>query len=71
MDIRLMKEYISDNNYVPFILENLGYHQYKDKGEYITCGNSDGDNTNAVTVYHNANLTVGAVTRKPRRASIL
>ncbi len=63
MDIRLMKEYISDNNYVPFILENLGCHHIKDKGEYITCGNPDGDNTNAVTVYHNANLTVVNYTR--------
>lgn len=63
MDIRLMKEYILDNNYVSFILENLGCHHIKNKGEYITCGNPDGDNANAVTVYLNANLTVVNYTR--------
>lgn len=63
MDIRLMKEYILDNSYTPFILENLGCHHIKDKGEYITCGNPDGDNANAVTVYLNANLTVVNYTR--------
>lgn len=63
MDIQLMKEYISDNNYIPFILEKLGCHHIKEKGEYITCGNPDGDNINSVTVYLNSNLTVINYTR--------
>lgn len=58
-----MKEYILDNNYVSFILESLGCHHIKNKDEYIICANPDGNNTNAVTVYLNANLTVINYTR--------
>lgn len=63
MDIHLMKEYILDNNYVSLILDKLGCHHIKDMGEYITCGNPDGDNANAVTIYLNTNLTVINYTR--------
>lgn len=63
MDIHLMKEYILDNGYIPFILEKMCCHHIKEKGEYITCGNPDGDNVNSVTVYLNANLTVVNYTR--------
>lgn len=58
-----MKEYILDNGYIPFILEKMCCHHIKEKGEYITCGNPDGDNVNSVTVYLNANLTVVNYTR--------
>ena len=63
MDILAMKEYILENEYVPEILERLGCHHIKNKGDYYTCGNPDGDNPNAVTVYLNTNLTVVNYTR--------
>ena len=64
MDIPMMKEYILENGYVETILENLGCHHIKNKGDYITCGNADGgDNPCAVTVYLNTNLTVVNYTR--------
>lgn len=64
MDISAMKEYILENDYVPVILEQLGCHHIKNKGHYITCGNADGgDNTSAVTVYLDTNLTVVNYTR--------
>lgn len=63
MDIPMMKEYILENEYVETILENLGCHHIKNKGDYITCGNPDGDNQSAVTVYLNTNLTVVNYTR--------
>lgn len=64
MDIPAMKEYILENNYAPVILEKLGCHHIKNKGDYITCGNADGgDNSCAVTVYLNTNLTVVNYTR--------
>ncbi len=64
MDIPAMKEYILENNYAPVILEKLGCHHIKDKGNYITCGNADGgDNPCAVTLYLNTNLTVVNYTR--------
>lgn len=58
-----MKEYILENNYAPVILEKLGCHHIKDKGDYITCGNPDGDNNSSVTLYLNTNLTVVNYTR--------
>ena len=64
MDISAMKEYILENKYTETILENLGCHHIKNKGDYITCGNADGgDNPSAVTVYLNTNLTVVNYTR--------
>lgn len=58
-----MKEYILENNYAPVILEKLGCHHIKDKGDYISCANKDGDNPNAITLYLNASLTVVNYTR--------
>ena len=63
MDISAMKEYILENDYAPIILERLGCHHIKDKGDYITCSNPDGDNPSAVTLYLNTNLTVVNYTR--------
>lgn len=63
MDIHLMKEYILDNNYVAFILENLGCYYIKKHDNYISCTNPDGNNSSAVTVYLNSNLTVVNYTR--------
>jgi DNA primase len=63
VDIAAMKEYILENNYAPDILEKLGCHHIKDKGDYLSCSNPDGDNTSAVTLYLNTNLTVVNYTR--------
>lgn len=63
MDIAAMKEYILENNYAPVILEKLGCHHIRDKGDYISCANKDGDNQSAVTLYLNTNLTVVNYTR--------
>ena len=45
------------------ILDNLNCHHIKDKGDYYTCGNPDGDNTTAITLYKNVNLNVINYTR--------
>ena len=45
------------------ILSELGCHHITHKGEYITCGNKDGDNRQAITVYLNENLTCINYTR--------
>lgn len=58
-----MKEYILDNEYISTILENLGCHHIKNHGNYFTCGNPDGDNTSAITVYINSSLSVIDYTR--------
>lgn len=52
MDVTKIKEYIIDNEYVEQILESIGCHhiQYHSNG-YWTCGNKDGDNKSAITVY--------------------
>lgn len=63
MDISKLKEYIFENNKMVDILDNLNCHHIKDKGDYYTCGNPDGDNTTAITLYKNANLNVINYTR--------
>lgn len=52
MDVTKIKEYIIDNEYVEQILESIDCHhiQYHSNG-YWTCGNKDGDNKSAITVY--------------------
>lgn len=53
MDIKLLKEYIIENNRIEQILEELhcGYIKYHSSG-YFTCSNPDGDNQNAIVVYN-------------------
>ena len=63
MDIQSLKEYICDNNAVECVLEQLGCHHIKDKGSYYTCGNPDGDNVSAITVYKDESLNVIDYTR--------
>lgn len=53
MDIRELKEEILNRDMIPDILEELGCHHIQDRGDYITCGNPDGDNIRAVVVYKN------------------
>lgn len=63
MEIRELKKYILENNKVPIILENLGCHHIRLKSDYYTCGNYDGDNIAAITIYLNDNLTCINYTR--------
>ena len=63
MDISRLKEHILENDKIPTILEELGCHHIKNKGEYYTCGNPDGDNPSAITVYANDYLTCINYTR--------
>lgn len=62
MDITYLKEHIADNNLISTILENLGCRNIRDRGEYYSATNPDGDNPSAVTVYKD-NLTVIDYTR--------
>lgn len=58
-----LKEYILNNDYTEQILSELGCHHIVHKGDYITCGNRDGDNKQAITIYLNENLTCINYTR--------
>ena len=58
-----LKQYILNNDHTEQILSELGCHHIINKGEYITCGNRDGDNKQAITVYLNENLTCINYTR--------
>ena len=62
MDITYLKEHIADNNLISTILESLGCRNIRDRGEYYSATNPDGDNPSAVTVYKD-NLTVIDYTR--------
>lgn len=63
MDIEILKEHILENNFIPTILEELGCHNIRKKDGYFQCANPDGDNTTAVCVYENTNLTTINYTR--------
>ena len=63
MDIEVLKEHILENNFIPTILEELGCHHIRKKDGYFQCANPDGDNTTAVCVYENTNLTTINYTR--------
>ena len=64
MDIKSLKEYVYDNMLITTILEELGCHHIKDKGEYYSACNPDGDNQSAICVYKNSNLTTVNHTRE-------
>ena len=52
-----------NNDHTEQILSELGCHHIANKGEYIQCGNKDGDNRQAITIYLNENLTCINYTR--------
>lgn len=64
MVVSELKEYILNNDYSEQILTELGCHHIVNKGDYIQCGNKDGDNKQAITVYLNENLTCINYTRQ-------
>lgn len=66
MTVTELKQYIHNENKVEFILEQIGchsikYHQVKD---YYTCGNFNGDNQSAITIYNTEYLKCINYTRK-------
>lgn len=64
MDVASLKTYIYDEDLSEQVLESIGCHSIRKHGnDYITCGNKDGDNQNAITLYLNENLTVVNYTR--------
>ncbi len=64
MVVSELKSFILNNDHTEQILSELGCHHINHKGEYITCGNKDGDNKQAITVYLNENLTCVNYTRQ-------
>lgn len=64
MDIRDLKEEILNRELLPDILSELGCHHIVDRGEYITCGNKDGDNPRSVVVYKNEYISCTNYTRQ-------
>lgn len=64
MDIRDLKEEIINMELLPDILSELGCHHIVDRGEYITCGNKDGDNPRSIVVYKNEYISCTNYTRQ-------
>lgn len=64
MDIRDLKEEIINRELLPDILSEIGCHHIQDKGEYIQCGNKDGDNPKSIVIYKNEYISCTNYTRK-------
>lgn len=52
MEVAELKEYISNNDLIPTILEALNCHHVKKHEDYYSCCNPDGDNRNAINIYY-------------------
>ena len=63
MDIESLKENILENDLIPVVLEEVGCHHIRHRDGFYQCANPDGDNTTAVCVYENTNLTTINYTR--------
>ena len=63
MDIQNLKQHILENGLISTILEQLGCHHITHKSGYWQCANPDGDNSTAISVYENDNLTTVDYTR--------
>jgi DNA primase len=64
LDAQKLKGHILDNNLVPNVLEELGCHHIKIRSDMVQAANPDGDNTTAICVYLNDNLTTINYTRQ-------
>ena len=64
MDIRDLKEEILNREFLTDILFELGCHHIQDRGDYLTCGNPDGDNPRSVVVYKNEYISCTNYTRQ-------
>lgn len=62
MNATQIKSYLLENNRVEEVLEEIGCHSIKEHSDYWTCGNLNGNNKNAITVYKD-NLHVINYTR--------
>lgn len=72
MQVGELKEYILNNELVEDVLAALGCGHIRNRGEYISASNPDGDNAKAITTYLNDNLTCINYTRtlsKTKRAT--
>ena len=67
MEAQELKERIIIDEKIIDILEALGMHSIKDKGNYITCGMPDGNNPKSTVIYKD-NLHVEAYTRNIKDA---
>ena len=64
MDVRDLKEEIINRELLSDILSELGCHHIQDRGDYITCGNRDGDNPRSIVVYKNEYISCTNYTRQ-------
>ena len=64
MDIRDLKEEIINRELLPDILSEIGCHHIHDRGDYIQCGNKDGDNPRSIVVYKNEYISCTNYTRQ-------
>ncbi len=64
MDVKELKNYIYENQFVEQILDSIGCHHIRYHSTYWTCANADGDNNNAITVYNNEFLSCVNYTRQ-------
>ena len=64
MDIRDLKEEILNRDLLTDILSEIGCHHIQDRGEYIQCGNKDGDNPKSIVVYKNEYISCTNYTRQ-------
>ena len=63
MNAQRIKEYIFDNGLIEEVLNELNCHHIKHRDGFWTAGNPDGDNSSAIVVYENENLTTLDYTR--------
>lgn len=64
MDIRDLKEEILNRELLVDILSEIGCHHVQDRGDYVTCGNHDGDNPKSIVVYKNEYISCKNYTRQ-------
>lgn len=64
MDVIELKNYILDNDLVEYVLSAIGCNHIRNRGEYISASNPDGDNPQAIIIYLNDNLTCINYTRQ-------
>ena len=64
MDIRDLKEEILNRELLTDILSEIGCHHVQDRGDYIQCGNKDGDNPKSIVVYKNEYISCINYTRQ-------
>ena len=72
MQVNELKEYLLDNGLCEDVLVALGCGHVRNRGEYISAGNPDGDNKQAVVLFLNESLNCIDYTRqlsKTKRAT--